>query len=98
MCKTMNAVINRTMSIAERTGPSLRTSGAKLVLPQEINAAIPAHCNKSVSVTITTAALASRTKIIGSPERGRTCFIHPDGPVDVYGMRMGPGPRLLVRG
>src|SRR5712692_1656563 len=76
MCKTINAVINRTMSRAERIGPSLRSSGAKLGFAKEISAAIPAHCNKSVSVTRTTAALASRTKIIGSRHRGQGCFVH----------------------
>src|SRR6266851_5130172 len=76
MCKTINAVINRTMSRAERIGPSLRSSGARLRFAKEISAAIPAHCNESVSVTRTTAALASRTKIIGSPHRGRKCLVH----------------------
>src|SRR5260370_12093623 len=64
------------MSGAERIGPSLRSSGAKLGFAKEISAAIPAHCNKSVSVTRTTAALASRTKIIGSRHRGQGCFVH----------------------
>src|SRR6266576_200750 len=30
MCKTMNAVMNRTMSTAERIGPGLSMSGGKL--------------------------------------------------------------------
>jgi hypothetical protein len=76
MCKRMNAVINRTMSRAERIGPSLRSSGARLGFAKEISVAIPAHCNESVSVTRTTAALASRTKIIGSSHRGRKYLVH----------------------
>jgi hypothetical protein len=72
----MNAVINRIMSKTERIGPNLRTPGAKLVLAQEITAAIPAHCNESVSVTTTIAALPSRRKFKGSPHRGRKCFVH----------------------
>src|SRR6267143_5449315 len=60
----MNAVINRSMSRAERIGPSLRSSGAKLGFAKEISTAIPAHCNESVSVTRTTAAPASRTKLL----------------------------------
>ncbi len=43
---------------------------------KEISAAIPAHCNESVSVTRTTAALASRKKIISLPHRCRECFVH----------------------
>ena len=55
----------------------------------DVSAAIPAHCNESVSVTRTTAALASRTKIIGSRQRDRRCFVdefvvelcrNPNGP------------------
>src|SRR5260370_27318388 len=76
MCKTINAVINRTISRAERISPNLRSSGAKLGFAKEISAAIPAHCSESVSVTRTTAAPASRAKIIGSPHRGRKCFVH----------------------
>src|SRR5258708_34239502 len=60
----MKAVINRTMSTAERRGPSLRSSGAKLGFAKEISAAIPAHCKQSVSITRKTAALASRTKLL----------------------------------
>jgi hypothetical protein len=63
----MNAVINRIMSMAERIAPNLRALGAKLGLAQAITAATPAHCNNSVSVIKTTAALPSRRKIIGSP-------------------------------
>src|SRR6266850_3335613 len=94
MCKAMNAVINRTMSRAERIGPSLRSSGAKLGLAKEINAAIPAHCNESVSVTRTTAALASRTKIIGSPHRDRKCFVH-EFVGDLYGNPNEPRPQAM---
>src|SRR5882762_7526084 len=80
MCKTMNAVINRSMSRAERRGPSLRSSGAKLGFAKEISAAIPAHCNESVSVTRTTAAPASRTKpliVLASLHRG-FCKCEPE--------------------
>jgi hypothetical protein len=73
----MNAVISRITSMAERTGPNLRTWDVKLGLAQAITAASPAHCNESVSVARTTAALAWRTKIIGSPHRGRKCFAQP---------------------
>jgi hypothetical protein len=60
----MNAVINRITRTAERVAPNLRTWGAKLRLARAITAAIPAHCNESVSVTRTTAALAWRMKIM----------------------------------
>jgi hypothetical protein len=72
----MNAVINRIISMAERIGPNLRTPGAKLGLAQAITAAIPAHCNESVSVTRTIAAPPSRRKIIGSPHGSRESFVH----------------------
>ncbi len=75
MCKTMKAAINRTMSRAERIGPSLRSPGANLGFAKEISAAIPAHCSESVSVTRTAAALASRAKIIGSRHRGGSSFV-----------------------
>src|SRR5712664_2488539 len=94
MCKTINAVINRTMNIAERIGPSLRSSGAKLGFAKEIRAAIPAHCNESVSVTRTTAALASRTKIIGLPHRDRKCFVH-EFVGDLYDNPNRPGRQAL---
>jgi hypothetical protein len=61
----MNAVINRITSMAEGIAPNLRAPGVKVGLAQAITAAIPAHCNESVSITRTTAALTSRTKIIG---------------------------------
>src|SRR5882762_4084252 len=76
----MNAVINRSMNRAERRGPSLSSSGAKLGFANEISAAIPAHCNESVSVTRTTAAPASRTKlftVLASLHRG-FCKYEPD--------------------
>src|SRR5258708_30298590 len=60
----MNAVVNRIMRTAERAAPNLRTWGAKLALARAITAAIPAHCNESVSVTRTTAALVWRMKIM----------------------------------
>ena len=60
----MNAVINRITRMAERIAPSLRTSGANLGLAHAITAAMPAHCNESVSVTRTTAALVWRMKIM----------------------------------
>src|ERR1700724_1256522 len=72
----MNAVINRIISMAEGIGPNLRTPGAKLGLAQAITAAIPAHCNESVSVTRTIAALPSRRKVIGLPHRGRKCIVY----------------------
>jgi hypothetical protein len=72
----MNAVINRIMSMAERITPNLRTPIAKLGRAQAITTAIPAHCNESVSVTRTIAAVPSRRKIIGSPRRGRKSFVH----------------------
>src|SRR3982074_2609033 len=93
----MNAVISRMMSMAERITPNLRTSGPKLGLAQVITVAMPAHCNESVSVTRTTAALASRTKVIGSPQGGGMFFAHalvgkqyshPNGPrPKVFGSR-----------
>jgi hypothetical protein len=43
--------------------------------PKQSPAVIPAHCNESVNVTRTTAAVASRTKTIDSPHRGRRCFV-----------------------
>jgi hypothetical protein len=73
----MNAVINRIINMAERVGPNLRTPGAKLVLAQEITAAIPAHCNESVSVTRTTTALVWRMKIMCKGLRisvGTNCY------------------------
>src|SRR6266403_2033990 len=76
----MKAVINRTMSTAERIGPSMRSSGAKLGFAKEISAAIPAHCKQSVSITRKTAALASRTKlliVLASLRRG-FCKCEPD--------------------
>src|ERR1700732_4301273 len=76
MCKQRKALINRIMSTAERTAPNLRVPGAKLGLAQAISAAIPAHCNESVSVTSTIAALPSRRKIIGCPHRGRKSLGH----------------------
>src|SRR6267378_6248597 len=94
MCKAINAVINRTMSRAERIGPSLRSSGAKLGLAKEINAAIPAHCNESVSVTRTTAAVASRTKIIGSPHSGRKCLLY-EFVGDLYSNPNEPRPKAF---
>ena len=60
----MNAVINRITRMAERIAPSLRTSGANLGLAHAITTAMPAHCNESVSVTRTTAALVWRMKIM----------------------------------
>src|ERR1700738_2505559 len=72
----MNAVINRIISMAERIAPGLRAPGAKLGLAQAITPAIPAHCNESVRVTRTIAALPSRRKFIGSPHRGRKYFVH----------------------
>jgi len=60
----MNAVINRITRMAERIAPSLRTSGANLGLVHAITVAMPAHCNESVSVTRTTAALVWRMKIM----------------------------------
>jgi hypothetical protein len=60
----MNAIINRITRMAERIAPSLRTSGANLGLAHAITTAMPAHCNESVSVTRTTAALVSRMKIM----------------------------------
>src|SRR6266404_4129891 len=60
----MNAVINRITKMAERIAPSLRTSGANLGLAHAITTAMPAHCNESVSVTRTTAALVWRMKIM----------------------------------
>ena len=60
----MNAVINRITRMAERIAPSLRTSGANLGLAHAIITAMPAHCNESVSVTRTTAALVWRMKIM----------------------------------
>src|SRR6266478_1294117 len=80
MCKTMKAVINRTMSRAERRGPSLRSSDARLGLAKEISAAIPAHCKQSVSITRKTAVPASRTKlliVLASLHRG-FCKCEPD--------------------
>src|SRR5216684_513091 len=80
MCRTMKAVINRTMSTAERIGPSLRSSDTKLGFAKEITAAIPAHCNKSVSATRRTAVPASRTKlliVLASLHRG-FCKCEPD--------------------
>jgi hypothetical protein len=87
----MNAVINRITSIAERIGPSLRSSGDKLGLAKEISAASPAHYSESVSVTRTTAALGSRTNIIGSPHREHSCFVHAFVG-DLYGNPHGPEP------
>src|ERR1700686_2972137 len=72
----MNAVINRIMSMAERIAPNLRAPGAKLGLAQAITAAIPAHCNESVSVPRMTAALPSRRNVIGSPHRGLKSVVH----------------------
>src|SRR5467141_4572154 len=60
----MNAVINRITRMAERIAPSPRTSGATLGLAHAITTAMPAHCNESVSVTRTTAALVWRMKIM----------------------------------
>ena len=85
----MNAVINRITRMAERIAPSLRTSGANLGLAHAITTAMPAHCNESVSVTRTTAALAWRMKIIcmghefhlelssSEPCRGDLLFANP---------------------
>jgi hypothetical protein len=70
----MNAVINRIMSMADRIAPNLRTWGAKLGLAQAITAAIPPHCNESVSITRTTAALACRAKVIGKRKTFRPRF------------------------
>jgi hypothetical protein len=90
----MNAVIKRIINMAGRIGPNLRTPGAKLGLAQEITAAIPAHCNESVSVTRTIAALPSRRKVIGSPHRGRKCFVHAFVG-DLYGNPNEPGPQAF---
>src|SRR5713101_9855755 len=80
MCKTMKAAINRTMSRAERVGPNLRSSGAKRGFAKEISAAIPAHCNESVSVTRTTAVSASRRKLLIVPASHHRdfCKCEPD--------------------
>src|SRR5258707_7981107 len=80
MCKTMNAVINRTISRAERIGPSLRSPGANLGFAKEISAAIPAHCKQSVTIARKTAVPASRTKlliVLASLHRG-FCKCEPD--------------------
>src|SRR6266404_4587277 len=90
----MNAVINRITRTAERVAPNLRTWGAKLGLAQAMTAAIPAHCKKSVSVTRTTAEPASRTKIIGSPHRGRKCLVHAFVG-DLYGNPNGRRPQAF---
>src|SRR6266481_1814510 len=66
----MIAVVNRTMSTAERKGPSLCVSGPKLVLAQPMSAANPPHCNQSERVIRATAALAWRTNVIGSQQAG----------------------------
>src|SRR5260370_37250150 len=60
----MNVVINRITRMAERIAPSLRTSGANLGLAHAITTAMPADCNESLSVTITTAALVWRMNIM----------------------------------
>jgi hypothetical protein len=73
----MNAVINRITRMAERIAPSLRTSGANLGLVPAITTAMPAHCNESVSVTRTTAALVWRMKIMCKGLRisfGTNCY------------------------
>ena len=70
----MNAVINR---MAERIAPSLRTSGANRGLVHAVTAAMPAHCNESVSVTRTTAALVWRFKMHVQEARisfGTNCY------------------------
>src|SRR6267143_2004253 len=85
----MNAVINRITRMAERIAPGLRTSGANLGLAHAITTAMPAHCNESVSVTRTTAALVWRMKfmckgrefhvelIAIEPCRGNLLFVNP---------------------
>lgn len=86
----MNAVINRITRIAERIAPGLRTLGANLGLAHAITTAMPAQCDKSVSVTRTTAALVWRMKIMCKgrefhleliaiePCRGNLLFVNPD--------------------
>src|SRR6266576_6662100 len=85
----MNAVINCITRMAERIAPSLRTSGANLCLAHAITTAMPAHCNESVSVTRTTAALVWRMKVMCKgrefhleliaiePYRGNLLFVNP---------------------
>src|SRR6266436_5462499 len=85
----MNAVINRITRMAERIAPSLRTSGANLGLAHAITTAMPTHCNESVSVTRTTAALVWRMKVMCKgrefhleliaiePCRGNLLFVNP---------------------
>src|SRR5260370_40187983 len=82
----MNAVINRITRMAERIAPSPITSGANLGLT---TTAMPAHCNESVSVARTTAALVWRMKIMCKgrefhleliavePCRGNLLFVNP---------------------
>lgn len=57
--------VNRSMMIAERTGPSLCESRAKCAIPQSMSTVIPAHWNASVNVMRTAAAPASRRKSMG---------------------------------
>jgi len=59
----MNAVIIA-YEDAERIAPGPENSGANLGLAHAITTAMPAHCQRSVSVTRTTAALVWRMKIM----------------------------------
>jgi len=87
----MNAVINRITRTAERIAPSLGTSSANLGLVHAITAAMPAHCNESVSVTRTTAALVWRMKIMC---KGYEFHFEPISSEPCWGNLLFVNPRL----